>query len=735
MTMKNPIGRHVFGTVFTLIFAMSFALASASEDWTDWRGPARDGHSSEADLPSSWSPSGENLAWSAPYGGRSTPIVQGGHVYLQNAAGEGAEMQERILCFDADTGELAWEHRFDLFFSDVPPHRVGWASPVADPRNGNVYVFTVGGTLAGLSRQGELMWERSLTEDFGLITTHGGRTVSPVIEGDLVIVSGLSSGWGEQARGGQRFFAFDHQTGETIWVSSPGGRPYDTTYSPPIAVNIDGTRLLLAGGGDGAMHALKPQTGEPVWRFEYSKRGINSGAIVKGDTAIVSHSEENLEASEMGLVAAINAASRGDIDASGVKWSVGGFLGGFSTPVLDGDRFYQIDNSANLTAFDFNSGSRIWTLNLGTIQRASPVLADGKLYVGTVNGKFFVIEPGDESATILDEDELNSGNEFEEVYASVAVSGGRVYLASARTLYAIGPKQRRPAADTTRPSSEQSAGEPTFVQVSPTEVVLAPGESQSFTVRLFDAQGRRVREASAGEVSWSVEGARGSVDEHRFTASGDAVPSAGQVTATVGTLSGSARLRVIPPLPWSEDFESLDRVPAHWINATGKFEIRAVEGDKILVKKADNPFLHRARVFTGPSDWSNMTVSADVMASERRRQMGDVGVLAQRYQLTLMGSHQRLELQSWQPETERTARVPYEWNKDTWYSMKLEVSSSPDGSVLARGKVWQRGEPEPETWTVERRDENPNLNGSPGFFADANPVEVYIDNLEVRANQ
>ena len=183
--------------------------APPATDWADWRGPARDGRSPESGLPTEWSPSGENLAWTAPYGGRSTPIVLGDRLFVQNPVGEGATLQERIMCFNADTGELLWEHRFNIHQSDVPPHRVGWAAPVGDPATGNIFAFGVSGKLLALDNDGTVLWERSLGEDFGLVTTHGGRTASPMIDGDLVIVSGLNSGWGDQARGGQRFFAFD----------------------------------------------------------------------------------------------------------------------------------------------------------------------------------------------------------------------------------------------------------------------------------------------------------------------------------------------------------------------------------------------------------------------------------------------------------------------------------------------------------------------------------------------
>src|ERR1043165_8571584 len=159
---------------------LAFSVLIAS-DWAEWRGPARDGISTERNLPSKWSPTGENLAWKAPYGGRSAPIVLGDHLYLQNTAGKGETQQERVMCFNADTGKLLWEHRFNIYQSDVPPHRVGWASPAADVETGNVYVFGVNGTLLALTKDGKLIWERSLDEEFDLFTTHGGRTTSPVV--------------------------------------------------------------------------------------------------------------------------------------------------------------------------------------------------------------------------------------------------------------------------------------------------------------------------------------------------------------------------------------------------------------------------------------------------------------------------------------------------------------------------------------------------------------------------
>jgi outer membrane protein assembly factor BamB len=717
-----------------LCLALSIFILS---DWAEWRGPARDGISTEKNLPVKWSPTGENLAWRAPYGGRSAPIVMGDRVYLQNSAGKGETLQERVMCFNADTGKLLWEHRFNIYLSDVPPHRVGWASPVGDPSTGNIYVLGVGGNLIGLNRDGKVLWERSLGEDFGLLTTHGGRTVSPIIDGDLVIVSGVTFQWGQHGRGAHRFMAFDKKTGETMWLSAPGGRPYDTTYAPPIIVNVNGTRLLIQGGSDGFVYAIKPQTGEPVWKIEISKRGLNTGVVVHNNMAILTHSEENLESSEMGMMVAVDATAKGEIKKDQIKWSVYGWQGGFSSPVIDGERLYQVDNGANIAAFDVNTGKQLWLKNLGTIQKASPVLADGKLYVGTENGKFFILKPSATGCDILDEDQLGTEAQPEAIIGSAAVSNGRIFFASDSGLYAVGKKSNSSSSQTNANAvgSSVSSQPATFVQVVPTELILKPGDKANFRVRLFDAQGNFIREEPA--ATWSLEQLKGTIENGHFTASSDAVAQAGLVKATVGVVSGTASVRVFPPLPWSETFDAYaaNSLPPTWVNTTMKFGVRDQNGNKVLAKLTEgSSLLSRARAYMGPSDWSNYTVEADVNATTKRRQQGDAGVIAQRYVLTLYGNSQMLHLEPWQPETVRTKSMPFAWKPDTWYRLKLEVANLPDGTTRARGKAWPAGEPEPSAWMIERLDPIPNRQGAPGIFGNG-LAELYFDNIKVYANK
>jgi outer membrane protein assembly factor BamB len=705
--------------------------------------------SAETALPAAWSPAGQNLAWKAPYGSRSAPVVFGDRLFMQTTAGSGATLQERLMCFHADTGKVLWEHHYNLFTSDAPPHRIAWSSPAVDPATSHVYAISSNGLVMALNRDGKLLWERSLAEEFGMWTTHGGRMSSPVVDGDQVIVSGLTFAWGSLAGGVHRFLSLDKTNGRSLWVSSPEGRPTDTIYANPFVTDVSGTRTFFSGGSDGAMHALKIATGEPLWNWRVSQRGLNTAALVVGQDVIVSHSEENLGTSEMGMLAAVPAGSKGTLTDQAARWLVRGVQAGYASPVTDGERLYVVDNGGILFAFDLKSGKRLWDQNLGTIQKSSPVFADGKLYVGTENGKFFIIRPQADRAEILDQDVLGAAGSPEAIIASPAIARGRVYVASMGALYAIGPKGAPRTASTNGAASgpaaaapvAQGSGTAASLLVTPTEIILKPGEAVALTVRAFDSQGRP--SAAPGEFAWTTENLKGTVAGGKFTPDAAAVAQAGTVQAAAGTLKGSARIRVIPELPWSFDFEDgLEVPPPHWINATGKFAVRDLDGSKVLVKLAENPFAFakRCRPFFGPTDLADYTIQADVRAAERRRQMGDLGIVAQRYELVLFGGHQRLELQPWQPETQRTARVEFPWKKDTWYVMKLEVHPVGAGKVRARGKVWPRGEAEPAAWTIERVDPIGNLKGSPGLYADApsqagGGSELYYDNIKVFKNQ
>jgi len=729
-----------------LLAAVVVAAATLNgSDWPDWRGPARTGVSTETGLPSTWSAAGENLAWRAHYGGRSGPVVFGDHLYLQNTSESGDTEQERVMCFNADTGKLLWEHKYNMFASDVPAHRLAWSSPVVDPATGTVYAISGGGLVMSLSDSGKLLWERSLNEEMGMWTTHGGRMSTPIIDGDQLIVSGLTFSWGQLAGGAHRFISFDKSNGQILWVSSPEGRPTDTIYANPYVADVEGTRTLFSGGSDGAMLALKIATGERLWTWSVSKRGLNTAALMVGPDVVVTHSEENIDSSAMGMLALVPGNSKGTLTDKNAKWIVRDVEAGYGSPVSDGQRIYIVDNGGVLLAFDVKDGRQAWRKNLGTIQKSSPVLADGKLYVGTENGKFYILRPKPDGVDVLSEVEMPPGTDGKPsaIIASPAVARGRIYIPSMDDLFAIGPKgDRGPAVRTPPAPAPAASGPAASLLVTPTEVILKPGEPLALTVRAFDANGRRL--ATPPEATWTLEGLKGTIAGGKFTPEAGGPAQAGLVKATAGALSAAARVRVIPDLPWSFDFESNgDAPPPQWANATGKFAVRDLDGNKVLVKLAENPFAFakRCRPFFGSPEYSDYTIEADVRGIEKRRQLGDVGIVAGRYELVIFANHNRLELQPWQPEIKRTQRVDFPVKKDTWYVMKLEVHPLGDGKTRVRGKAWEKGQPEPAGWLIERIDPIGSAKGAPGLYADV-PVppagggsEVYWDNIKVYRNR
>jgi outer membrane protein assembly factor BamB len=739
--LRTCVGALTAALILSPTLAGQGARRIAVGDWPELRGPRRDGTSRETGLVDKWALNGENFLWRAPYGGRSAPIVMGNRVYVQNPAGRNAALQERVMALDADTGTLVWEYKFNIFQSDVPPHRVGWASPSADPETGNVYALGVGAFLVSLSRDGKLLWQRSIGEEFAAFTTHGGRTASPVIDGDLVIVSAAVSNWGTTGNRMHRFIALDKRTGEIMYVATPGSRPYDTAYASPLIATIGGQRLLISGTGDGQIHAIKPQTGQKVWSFNASKRAINTGVAVSGNRVLVSHGDENLDTSELGMIAAIDGSLTGDIKTT--IWAKKGLQFGFSAPLIDGGRVYQIDNGSRLQALDLETGREVWDRQLGTVQKAPPVLADGKIFVGTESGKFFILRPRADRVEVLSEVEMpvskdsvgGSEGTPEQILAGAAVARGRIFFVTSDAVYAIGSKvARTPTGWAVDEPAVRGEGAPAHVQVVPTELTLSPGQTVKLRARLFDDKGRFLREDKA---AWALDGLKGTIADGALTVATDQVDQAGLIKATVGGITGEARARVTRSLPFTETFESYAEgtVPPGWINGVaGRFTITTLDGQKMLQKPPDNTLFKRIRMFFGSTEWSNYTVEADVRAATRRRQMGDVGVTAQRYSLVLYGTTQQLKIEPWEPETTRSVTMPFTWKADSWYHLKLRVENLPGGQVRARGKAWPTGEAEPAAWMIEKTDPIGNRQGAPGMFIDAE-FGAHVDNVRVAANQ
>ena len=209
--------------------------------------------------------------------------------------------------------------------------------------------------------------------------------------------------------------------------------------------------------------------------------------LYRDGTVYLTHGEENIGTTEMGMIAALDARRKGDLKDDAFKWKTLGFLPTYASPVMDSERLYTVDNSAIVAAFDLQSGKRLWERGLGTLQKGSPLLADGKLYVGTENGRFYILRPSATGVEVLDEEWLGS-QEAPEVDRRVADRRRRPHLrhVDGRDVCdreARGTERVHRQACGGRPVAAASTAAPAFVQIFPYESLLAPGQKQNFRLR------------------------------------------------------------------------------------------------------------------------------------------------------------------------------------------------------------------------------------------------------------
>lgn len=577
-------------------FSAQAAQAADPLDWSYWRGPEMNGISREKNLPDSWSPDGENLVWLKPeLATRSTPIVMRGKLYtLARHMPHSKQECEKVICADAKTGEILWETAFNVFLSDVPDTRVAWSSVVGDPETGNVFALGVCGYFAGFDGQtGKTLWSHSLSEEYGMLTTYGGRTNFPIIHENLVIISGVTTGWGDQARPEHRILAFDKRNGQSVWVAGTRPLPEDTTYSAPILATIDGQTQLVIGAGDGAVYSLQPRTGKTLWKYNVSLRGLNTTPLLANNMIICGHSEENLDDTKMGALFAIDPTKSGDITTSGEIWRTKELFIGKTQPIVVGETIYAIDDAGTLFSVDLKTGKQLGKQKIGTMGRGSPLYADGKIYCTDATGRWSIF--GVDSAGKLKK--LHQIRLDAEINGSPIISHGRIYLPTDVGMYCIGKPDAEVAAD---PAPEPAVETPVAQDqeaatalLTPAESLLEPGQKQQYQVLLYNKNGQFLNAAPAGDVKFSVVGP-GAIDAAgKYTAAGDKA-AGGVVNAEVGTLKAPARLRVVTPFPWDITFTD-GLVP---INGIGmRYRHIAIDFDLFAALRAKDPLAAKLYIF------------------------------------------------------------------------------------------------------------------------------------------
>jgi len=369
--------------IVSLATLNSHAAAPVS-GWLDWRGPDQNGISHETGLPDQVDPA--KPLWTADFPGASTAVVANGHVYIMGYLGEGPDLQEGVICFDAETGKELWRHLYSDYLSDIIYQRYASSSPTVDPETGNVYMQGTQGLLVGFTGEGKELWKIPMMEQYGRLTFPNGRTTSPVVDQDLVITRGITANWGANGPAGDRVYAFDKRTGDLVWASGDGIRPMDSCFARPYLTFLDGKRVFITSTGDGSIYCGNARTGDPLWVIPVAKAGINPSVLVHNNDKVICiygtpYEPGQLIALKIPHVQPTNASpvvvARSQVELWNAPISTSA-----SSPILAGDTVYVTGEKGNLCAVDVNTGNINWQMSLGIEQRnACPLFADGKLYV------------------------------------------------------------------------------------------------------------------------------------------------------------------------------------------------------------------------------------------------------------------------------------------------------------------------------------------------------------------
>jgi outer membrane protein assembly factor BamB len=410
--------------------AVILAGATLSANWPAWRGPTRDGVSTETSLPLKWSQS-ENIAWKLPLPQWSgaTPIIWDDTIFLNVAEADGNHLS--LWAVERSSGKPKWKRPLGGGNHRERKQNMSSPSPVTD--GAVVWVMTGTGFLRAFDFTGRELWVRDIQKDYGRFGLNWGYANSPLLlDGDLIVpvIHGMKTDDPSYV------LRIDGKSGATKWrVERPTRaiRESPDAYITPALVRIGTINEIIITGGD-VVTGHDPATGRELWRAD----GLNpsndpanrivASPVVNGDIVIAPSRERP--------VLGLKAGGRGDVTRSHKLWE---FQNGpdVPTPVTDGTRAYFITDRGVVYCIDLKTGKPVYgpqRLDPGTYS-ASPVLADGKIYITSEDGVTSVFKAGPQF-------ELLATNRLDDyTLSSIAIKDGQIFLRTAGTLWAIGPKR------------------------------------------------------------------------------------------------------------------------------------------------------------------------------------------------------------------------------------------------------------------------------------------------------
>jgi outer membrane protein assembly factor BamB len=404
------------------------------------------------DLPTTWSRE-RNIAWRAALAGlgASSPIVSGDRVFVtsqvgnalvaagthprlarddgslaererpiggrRGAAAAGDEVWLVVEAFRRADGTRLWEYRTRASgpFPDLhEKHNLATPTPVTDGER--VYAWFGTGQLVALDLEGRVVWTRHLGLDYTPFRTRWGHGSSPVLHGGLLILL-----CDHQADA--YLLALDARTGKERWKADRGdGR---VAHSTPLIVSAAGHDELIVNSSE-RIDAYDPATGALLWHAGGPRQTPIPSAVFHGGRIYLSRGYRNSD------YMAVRPGGRGDVTATHVEWTAPSGASYVPSIVFYDGLLYMTNEVGVVTCADARTGERVWRHRLGGVFFASPVAADGKVYMVSETGETFVLRAG-RTPDVIARNDLG-----ERFLASPAISQGRLFLRSDRSLFAIG---------------------------------------------------------------------------------------------------------------------------------------------------------------------------------------------------------------------------------------------------------------------------------------------------------
>lgn len=410
------ICRRIPRFALSLLTVLALANPSRAENWPGWRGPHGNGVSDESSAPLEWSPD-SGVRWIAelPGMGVSTPIVWDDRVLVTSSSGH-QHRNLNLICLDRRDGTILWHRRF---FGSAPTRyfegRSSMATPTPVTDGRHLWAFFGTGDLFCLDLDGDLVWTRSLVQEYDRFQNRFGMSSSPLLVDEMVVLQ--CDHWGQSY-----LLAMEKATGKTVWKTD---REENLSWTTPLVTDVAG-RTEIVVPGTLRVRSYDPATGRQLWMVEGLTRDMVPTPVA-GDGMIY------VTCGPGGASYAIRAGGSGNITESHVAWRNPRGAPFVPSPIYVDGRYYLIDDKGIATCLDGKSGERIHQRRLGTAFTASPVAAAGRLYFIDEQGATAVLS-ADENFEVLARNELG---ENINVLSSPALAHGELFIRSMSHLYCI----------------------------------------------------------------------------------------------------------------------------------------------------------------------------------------------------------------------------------------------------------------------------------------------------------